>query len=235
MTEILICGACGAMGKILAEELKNETDMRAACGVDSLAKANNGKIYADFSNIFEQIDVVIDFSSRVNIQARLDFAKTRKIPLVIGTTGLTADDTELIEAYSNSIPIFLDSNFSPAVFTLEKLAKEAAKRLVGFDVTIVETHRSGKKDSPSGTAKTLQKTIENAKKCGISVYSIRGGNMTGTHEIHFFGKDETLTLTHRAEDKKAFARGAIQAAKFLLKKRKGLFDMNDLYKKTLSE
>lgn len=228
MTELLVCGAMGAMGKILLEELKRETDMRATCGVDLLAKTNRYPIYKCFLDVSKKVDAVVDFSSPNGLEERLDFVKTRKIPLVVGTTGLTEQDVERIKTYARQIPIFVAANFSPAVFLLEKLAEEAAKRLVDFDAAIVETHRLDKKDRPSGTAKTIAESLNKIRNEKIPVHSLRGGSVTGTHDIVFFGNGETLTLSHRAEDKRVFAIGAIQATKFLLKKRKGLFGMKDL-------
>lgn len=232
MTKVLICGVCGAMGKTLLsllEETKGE--FCALCGVDIHPTALSIPVYQQFSQVVENVDLVIDFSSPDLLADRLQFALQRKIGIVVATTGFLERDFSLLREYAKEIPIFQTANFSPAVFYMQKVVQHLSKALPDFQLSIVETHHKHKKDAPSGTAKALIKDVDE----DIPVFSIRGGSVVGIHEAIFFGEDETLTITHHAQSKKIFALGALQASKFLLKQTNGLFDMNDLYKNTPSD
>ncbi len=233
MTDILICGSCGAMGKTLLELLKTEDGMRAVCGVDPVQSTIEIPVYADFSYVVEQVDVVIDFSSPDGLDQRLSFAETRKCPIVIATTGLSDYDRALIEKTAKKIPVFYAANFSPAVAVMKQLLIFAARALPQFELTVIETHHKNKKDAPSGTAKTLVEPLKFTGK-EIPVFSLRYGRVVGEHEAVLSGEDETLRIAHRAESKAVFARGAVIAAKFLCKQKSGLYGMDDLYKITPS-
>ena len=221
------------MGKTLFEILKKEDGMRAVCGVDPVQATASIPVYADFSSVAEQVDIVIDFSSPDRLEERLSFAENKNCPIVIATTGLTDYDRALIEKTAKNIPVFYAANFSPAVAVMKRLLVFAARALPEFDLTVIETHHKNKKDAPSGTAKTL---IEPLKFTGkdIPVFSLRYGTVVGEHEGVFSLEDETLKIVHRAESKAVFARGAIIAAKFLCKQNRGLYGMDDLYKITPS-
>ncbi len=244
--KILLCGACGKMGKMVAE-LAAAQGETVVCGVDLAPAPMPFPVYPSFAEVTEAADVLIDFSSPSRLEERLRFCETRSIPAVLASTGYTESDLSLIENYSTRVPVFKTGNLSLGVNILQRLVKEAARALgEGFDAEIVERHHREKKDAPSGTALMLAKSVnegfgggrENvygrqgvigARKANeIGVHAVRGGTIVGEHEVMFAGEDEILTLSHSARSRKVFAAGALKAAHFMLKKRPGIYDMDDL-------
>lgn len=192
----------------------------------------------------EDIDVAIDFSYPGNLDMLLECAVRRRLPLVIGTTGLTRAQGEAIRAAGGQIPIVWANNFSTGVTVLCRLARMAAQALGDeFDIEIVETHHNQKEDAPSGTAKALLASVDpdgaydvvygregRPGKRGreIGMHALRGGTVAGEHSVHFFGQMEELELRHRADSREIFARGALKAARFAVAARPGLYDMEDV-------
>ena len=190
------------------------------------------------------LDVAIDFSYPGNLSMLLDTAMRRRLPLVIGTTGLTAQQGDAIRAAASVIPIVWANNFSTGVTVLVRLARMAAEALGGdFDIEITETHHNKKEDAPSGTAKMLLSAVDpkgeydvvNGRegrpgKRGheIGMHALRGGTVAGEHSVHFFGQMEEIELRHRADSREIFARGALRAARFAVQARPGLYDMEDV-------
>ena len=190
------------------------------------------------------IDAAIDFSYPGNLQDMLDNAVSRRLPLVIGTTGLTAEQGDAIRAAASVIPIVWANNFSTGVTVLSRLVREAAAALgEDFDIEIVETHHRLKEDAPSGTAKMLLSSIDpdgthevlygregRPGKRGreIGVHALRGGTVAGEHSVRFFGQMEEIELRHRADSREIFARGALRAAAFAAKAQPGLYSMEDV-------
>lgn len=190
------------------------------------------------------VDAMIDFSYPGNLQMVLESALKRKLPLVIGTTGLTAEQGDAIRAASDMIPIVWANNFSTGVTVLVRLARMAAEALgEDFDIEITETHHKMKEDAPSGTAKMLLSAVDpdgeyavvNGRegrpgKRGreIGMHALRGGTVAGEHSVHFFGGMEEIELRHRADSREIFARGALRAAAFATKAGPGLYDMEDV-------
>lgn len=190
------------------------------------------------------VDVMIDFSYPGNLTAVIDSAVRRKIPLVVGTTGLTKEQGEAIRAASAQIPIVWANNFSTGVTVLCRLARMAAQALGDeFDVEIVETHHKLKEDAPSGTAKALLAAVDpdgeydrvhgregRPGKRGkeIGVHAVRGGTVAGEHSVMFFGQLEEIELRHRADSREIFARGALRAAAFVRNADPGLYDMENV-------
>ena len=190
------------------------------------------------------IDAAIDFSYPGNLEALLGSAVRRRLPLVIGTTGLTPQQGDMIRAASAQIPIVWANNFSTGVTVLTRLCRMAAEVLGDdFDIEIAETHHNQKADAPSGTAKALLAAVDPdgayAVKDGrsgitgkrgreIGMHALRGGTVAGEHSVHFFGQMEEIELRHRADSREIFARGALRAAKFAVKAKPGLYDMEDV-------
>lgn len=188
--------------------------------------------------------VMIDFSYPGNLEAVLSSAVRQKLPLVIGTTGLSAEQGDAIRAASDMIPIVWANNFSTGVTVLVRLARMAAEALgEDFDIEITETHHNQKEDAPSGTAKMLLSAVDphgeyavvNGRegrpgKRGreIGMHALRGGTVAGEHSVHFFGHMEEIELRHRADSREIFARGALRAAKFAAGAKPGLYDMEDV-------
>ena len=246
-TKILICGACGKMGGNVLSLLENDEEAVAVAGVDLFPKEIGIPVYKNFDGVQEQADVIIDFSSAENLQARLDYAKNNSLSIVLASTGFTTDDLKLVDEYAKFVPIFKTANLSLGVNLMQALCKVAAEILgENYDIEIIEKHHNLKKDAPSGTALMLADTINEAfdgkkeyvngregivgqrKREEIGIHAVRGGTIVGEHEVSFCGEDEIITISHSARSKRVFAVGAIRAAKFLKGKPAGIYAMKDL-------
>lgn len=250
MINALICGICGKMGENLVNLLENDGEMTVVCGVDVRTNdaPNSGlpPIYPTFNGVKEKIDVIIDFSSPAVLKDELLWAEKAGCPVVLATTGYSEADLLLIEAAAKKIAVFKTGNFSLGINLLVKLVKKAAQTLgEGFDIEIIEKHHNQKVDAPSGTALMLADSVNEAYSGGkeylygrsgavgkrgkeIGLHAVRGGTIVGEHEVMFAGDDEIITLTHSARSKRVFAVGAIRAAKWLIGKPAGKYDMNDV-------
>ncbi len=244
---IILCGACGKMGGNVLSLLANDPDAVAVCGVDLFPKEIGIPVYTTFADVKEEADVIIDFSSPVNLAERLEYAKTHKLGIVLAATGFSAEDLKLVDEYAHSVAIFKTANLSLGVNLMQALIKTAAEVLgEAYDVEIIERHHNLKKDAPSGTALMLAETINEAfdgkkrfvngregivgarEKSEIGIHAVRGGTIVGEHEVMFAGEDEILTISHSARSKRVFAVGAIRAAKFLPQKEAGMYEMKHL-------
>ena len=245
--KVMISGCNGAMGQIVSKLIDETDDMEVICGFDKVAREfPDFQVVEDLKEIYEldlSPDVIIDFSSADCTPKVLSFAAKHKIPVVVATTGFAEEDIKLLKGYTHEIPIFMSANMSYVVNLLKKNLMQISPKLADFDIEIVETHHNHKLDAPSGTAKMLAETIKNAlngrkkivfnrsgerKENEIGVTSVRGGNIVGTHSIYFYGKNETLEITHTAHSRELFAEGAIKAARFIVTKQKGLYSMSSL-------
>ena len=244
---VIVCGACGKMGGNVLSLLTDDTQATAVCGVDLFPKEIGIPVYKTFSDVTEQADVIIDFSSPIGLKERLDYAKANGLGVVLAATGFTADDLKMVEEYAKEIAIFKTANLSLGVNLMQALIKTAAEVLGdAYDVEIIERHHNLKKDAPSGTALMLADTINQAfdggkkyvngrdgivgarEKSEIGIHAVRGGTIVGEHEVMFAGEDEIITITHSARSKRVFAVGAIRAAKFLKGKQAGMYEMKHL-------
>jgi 4-hydroxy-tetrahydrodipicolinate reductase len=237
---ISLLGAHGRMGEAICAAVQSNPDLTIAAKCDrggSLARAIAGG------------DLAIDFSS---VEATKDICEAcldNKTPLVIGTTGHSADQRKLIETAAASLPIVFAPNFSVGVNTLFWLTRKTAELLgPDFDLEIVEMHHRLKKDAPSGTAEKLAEILSEVRKLDvqkdvahgrqgmigqrpkaqIGMHSLRGGDTVGDHHVIFAGPGEQLSLTHRASSRETFARGALRAARWIVGKQPGLYDMEDV-------
>ena len=226
----------GRMGRMIDQVLAQDEEMEVAGFVGPGACASLDEI-AD-------IDAAIDFSYPGNLEQMLACAVARRLPLVIGTTGLTDAQGDAIRAAAAQIPIVWANNFSTGVTVLSRLCRMAAQALSDdFDIEIVETHHNQKADAPSGTAKALLASVdphgvysvENGRvgmtgKRGreIGMHALRGGTVAGEHSVRFFGQMEEIELRHRADSREIFARGALRAVKFAVAAKPGLYDMEDV-------
>lgn len=247
MTDIIIQGIYGRMGRTLVEKIAGRTDCRVVAGVDR----ENGHlgdipVYTDFSQLTGG-GVIIDFSSPAGAVAAATYGAEAGVPCVICSTGLSAQDEAALEAASNKTPIFRSANMSVGVNVLIELARQATRVLGGeFDIEIVEKHHRNKLDAPSGTALMIANAI-NAEAGGkyeyvydrsqvrqkrgdreLGISSVRGGGIVGEHEVLFCGPEEVVTLQHSAGSRGVFADGAIQAALFLAAQQPGYYTMTDL-------
>ena len=218
---VLVVGAAGRMGKTIIELAKADPaiEIVAQCDLgDSIEPA------------IKSCDVAIDFSNPDAITEICRAALQHGISLIIGTTGHSQQQRQLIEEAARSLPIVLASNFSVGVNVLFWLTRKAAELLgQDFNPEIIETHHKMKKDAPSGTAKTLAEVLKAAQKISeIPIQSIREGEVVGEHTVIFTGPGERLELTHRAASREIFARGALRAAHWVMGKPPGLYSMQDV-------
>lgn len=236
MSRIGIIGSEGRMGRALMEAIAAAGEEHAG-GIDvggdplALAKAS---------------DVLVDFSSPRALEANLDAAMTAGVPIMVGTTGLAERHHFLVDHAADAIAVLQTGNTSLGVTLLAHLVREAASRLgEDWDIEIVETHHRMKVDAPSGTALLLGEAaaagrgielgansargrdgITGAREQGaIGFASLRGGSVPGDHTIHFLADNERLALSHLAENRAIFAKGAIRAAQWLTGKPAGRYTM----------
>ncbi len=247
MIKAILVGACGKMGINVTARAKEDNEIKIVAGIDKYNCGMQYPVFPTFKDINTDADVIIDFSNPLLLDDLLAFATEKKIPIVIATTGYTDAQIEKIKETSKIVPIFFTFNMSVGVNLLCSLAKKAASILGdGFDIEIVEKHHNQKLDAPSGTAIMLANSIntvfddkltyeydrhsKRAKrpKNEIGIHSVRGGTIVGEHDVIFAGCDEVITLSHAAHSKQVFATGAIKAAKFLVTKSCGIYDMNDI-------
>ena len=255
MTRIIMHGANGRMGKVITGLLAGDPDAEIVAGVDIAPGDAPYPIYTSLSEVKEEADVIIDFSSSKIVDQLLETAVSKNLPVVLCTTGLSEDQLANVRKKSQQIAILKSGNMSLGINTLTGLLKEATKVFgdAGFDVEIVERHHNQKLDAPSGTAIMLADAINEAaggkyeyiydrsqrrekrdkKELGIS--AVRGGTIPGTHEIIFAGPDEVIELRHIAYSRSIFGNGAISAAKYLAGREPGLYDMNDVIASMQSE
>ncbi|MFN2542579.1 MAG: 4-hydroxy-tetrahydrodipicolinate reductase [Chthoniobacterales bacterium] len=218
---ILLVGAKGRMAQTIVDLAKAEPNIEivAQCDLgDAIAPAMNNS------------DVSIDFSHADAIEEICRAAVVQRQPLVIGTTGHSAAQRQLIQETAQSVPIVFASNFSVGVNALFALTRRAGEILRDFDISIVETHHTMKKDAPSGTAKTLAQIAKSTRKIDkeIPIESIREGEVVGEHTVTFSTMSERLELTHRAASRAIFARGALRAAAWVIGKPARLYSMQDV-------
>ncbi|WP_343338260.1 4-hydroxy-tetrahydrodipicolinate reductase [Terrisporobacter petrolearius] len=245
MLRVIINGYSGSMGKVLTKCVNEDSELQLVCGVSRDELDVTFKTYHKMSEVEENADIIIDFSNHCAIYDVLDYATKIKTPLVIATTGFNDEELGAIEKASAIIPIFHSSNMSLGVNVLVKLVKDAAKALNGFDIEIIEKHHNKKLDSPSGTAVMIANGIkevvqdseciygrygrsEKRKPTEVGIHAIRGGTIVGEHTTIFAGHDEVVEIKHTAQSKDIFAKGAIAAAKFLVNKKAGYYNMNNM-------
>ncbi len=225
---VLIIGSSGRMGCEIKTLLEADKNLTYAAGV-SLEGISDKKTKSKLSDIdTASIKVVIDFSSPEFSLKTAEWCAQSKLPLVCGTTGFTATNFKVLTGFSKRIPLLYASNMSVGVAVLRQ-ALGALKGLADYDFQIVETHHAKKKDKPSGTAITLQTELEKILKRKLPpTESIRGGGVFGVHTVYVMGAEETLEFTHSALSRAVFARGAVRAAKYLLKQKAGLYSIDDV-------
>lgn len=249
MIKIIMHGCNGKMGQVISELLLENGEMEIVAGIDLRDTiANTYPVYANIDECKEDADVIIDFATADAVDALLEYATRKKMPIVLCTTGLSEMQLMKIKEISTKIPMLRSANMSLGVNTMLKLVQVAAKVLAisGFDMEIVEKHHNQKIDAPSGTALALadainevfgneysyqyDRTKEKKSRCEkeIGIHAVRGGTIVGEHEVIFAGKDEIIELKHTAYSRAIFGKGAISAAKFLVGKPAGLYQMKDV-------
>ncbi|MBV7265972.1 4-hydroxy-tetrahydrodipicolinate reductase [Erythrobacter ani] len=239
MAQFGIIGHKGRMGRAIIDAIE-EAGHEFCVGVD---------LGGDPAPLLGQCDVVVDFSSPEALEQNLRSAKLAGIPILIGTTGLEEKHFVLLSAASETIPVLQTGNTSLGVTLLAHLVREASAKLgAEWDIEILEMHHRMKVDAPSGTAKLLGEAAADARgidlpdnmesgrhgqtgerrEGAIGFATLRGGTVAGEHSVIFAGKEERLTLSHTAEDRSIFARGAVRGAEWLIGKAPGRYSMNDV-------
>jgi 4-hydroxy-tetrahydrodipicolinate reductase len=239
MANFAVIGHKGRMGHALAQAIAS-AGHALSVGVD---------IGGDPSVHAPQCDVIVDFSAPQALAANLEAAKAGNTPILIGTTGLADEHFALIEDAAKAVPVLQTGNTSLGVTLLAHLVHEAASRLGSdWDIEVLEMHHRMKVDAPSGTAKLLGEAA--AKGRGIALAdnmesgrhghtgargegaigfaTLRGGTVAGEHSVIFAGDEERITLSHSAENRMIFARGAVRGAEWLIGKPPGRYTMEDV-------
>ena len=249
MVRIIMSGCNGHMGQTITRIVSETEGVEIVAGVDRFqGRENPYPVYGDISECIEEADVVIDFSAASALESLLEYGKKTGNPLVLCTTGYSAEQKAAIDKASEELAVLRSANMSLGVNVLAKLLTEAVKQFApaGFDIEIVEKHHNLKKDAPSGTALYLADAVnsgadnkysyvfdrssrsEARPHDEIGISAVRGGNIPGDHDVIFAGEDEVITFSHRAYSKAVFARGAVQAAIFMKGKKAGMYTMQDV-------
>ena len=248
MVNIFLNGCCGRMGKAIAELCYNNPDYRIVAGGDIISNDSyDFPVYTSLNECTEDFDVIIDFSNAKAVPTILEFALTRNKPFICCTTALSDETVASILEASEKIAVFKSANMSLGINLMVELCKKATKILYPeFDIEIVEAHHNRKLDAPSGTAMMIASAIDQEipdtveyvydrhsvnkarAKNEIGISSIRGGNIVGEHSAMFISDEEILTISHSAQTREVFAKGALTAAKFMAGKEKGYFTMSDV-------
>lgn len=249
MTKIIMLGCNGRMGQMITDLVAQDDEAKIVAGIDVVNNRENPyPVFAALGECDVEADVIIDFSSANEFEARMDYAVEKQVPIIVCSTGLSEEQLAYMRQASEKVAVLKSANMSLGINLLLKLVKEAAEKLAteGFDVEIVEKHHNQKLDAPSGTALALADSVNEAvggqyeyvydrsqvrqkrgkKELGIS--AVRGGTIVGDHDVIFAGTDEVVTFSHTAYSRAVFAKGSIAAAKYIKGKGAGMYDMADV-------
>lgn len=249
MVRMIMHGCNGKMGQVITGICKEDENIEIVAGVDPYTELKNSyPVFAKISECDVQADVIVDFAAAPAVDELLAYSVEKQIPVVLCTTGLSEEQLAKVEETSKKVAVLKSANMSLGINMLMDLLQKAAKVLApaGFDMEIVEKHHNQKVDAPSGTALALADSINEAldnaynykydrsqerkkrEKYEIGIQAVRGGNIVGEHEVIFAGTDEVIEFKHTAYSKAVFAKGAVEAAKFLAGKPAGRYEMSDV-------
>ena len=262
MMKIAIAGATGRMGKMLIEAVLNSSDTElvgalehdscSLLGEDAgafLGKKTGVAITSDLAKALSGAEFLIDFTRPEGTMAHLAVAQKTGSKMIIGTTGLSAEQIDRLKRASTNLAIVFAPNMSVGVNATFKLLEIAAKMLnEGYDIEIIEAHHRHKVDAPSGTALRMGEVIADAlgeKLDDVAVYAreghtgerkagsigfatIRGGDIVGDHTVLFAGEGERIEISHKSSSRQSYAQGSLRAARFLQGQNSGLYDMQDV-------
>lgn len=253
MINLVIVGAAGRMGRAVAQAAAGDPQLSVKANIDRPEnfREGDGVWSSDLAAVLSGGDVVIEFSGPEGASSTASICATRRAPLVSGSTGLAEADEAAVQAAAKKVAVLRASNFSLGVAALRRAIKAALAALpAGWDVEIVERHHRMKKDSPSGTALTLagdaleaRGLARDALRFGregavgarppaeIGVHAVRGGTWVGDHQVLLAGEGEWLELRHVAQDRAAFAHGALAAARFVAGAGPGLYTLDHVLDK----
>lgn len=249
MVRIIMHGCNGKMGQVITGLVADDPNAQIVAGIDIADNRDNGyPVFTDIKKCDVAADVIVDFAAAAAVDALLDYSVEKQIPVVLCTTGLSDEQLAKVKECSARVAILKSANMSLGINTLMKLLKDAANVFApaGYDIEIVEKHHNQKVDAPSGTAIALADSINEARggeyeyvydrsqvrkkrdKKELGISAVRGGTIVGEHEVIFAGIDEVIEFKHTAYSKSVFAKGAVEAAKFLAGKPAGMYDMADV-------
>ena len=249
MVKLIMHGCNGKMGQVITKMVKEDANAKIVAGIDKyMGVPNDYPVFESIAKCDVEADVIIDFSNASAVDELLDYCEEKKVPVVLCTTGLSEEQLQRVKIVSEKVAVLKSANMSLGINLLLKLLQDAAKVLgvAGYDIELVEKHHNQKVDAPSGTALALADSINDAlddaytyvydrsqvrqkrdkKQIGIS--AVRGGTIVGEHEVFFAGEDEVIEFKHTAYSKAVFAKGAVEAGKFLKGKGPGLYGMQDV-------
>lgn len=249
MVKAIMHGCNGHMGRVITDIIKNTEGIELVAGIDKYTKVPNE--YPVFENIGAcdvEADVIIDFSNAAAADELLGYCVEKQVPVVLCTTGLSEEQLAKVEESAKKVAVLKSANMSLGINLLLKILQDATKVLspAGYDIELVEKHHNQKLDAPSGTALALADSINeamgneyeyvydrsqvrkkrDAKEIGIS--AVRAGTIVGEHEVIFAGIDEVIEFKHTAYSRSVFAKGAVEAGKFLAGQPAGMYDMGDV-------
>ncbi len=260
MIKIAVTGACGRMGGLIIENILRSKDLKLVAAIDVSNIARDiGEVMRigalnlpveSANNIDKALerskpDVLIDFTIAEAAVKNVLAAARKKVHIVVGTTGFTPEQRSIMETAIkyNGVSAVISPNFSIGVNVFYGLLAEAAARLRGYDIEIIEAHHNQKKDAPSGTAMKAAETITKVlgerkyvygrqgltpRKMEIGIHAVRGGDIVGDHTVLFAGDGERIEIKHQAHSRQAFARGAVTAAEWVCTARSGVYEMRDV-------
>lgn len=249
MTKVIMNGCNGKMGQCITGICKDDPDITIVAGIDVYdGIANEYPVFPSLGACDVEADVIIDFSNANAVDELLDYCEAKEMPVVLCTTGLSEEQLARVNVVAQSAAVLKSANMSLGINTLMELLRKAALVFApaGFDMEIVEKHHNQKVDAPSGTALALADAMNEAledaytykydrsqervkrDKYEIGISAVRGGTIVGEHEVIFAGQDEVIEFKHTAYSKAVFAKGAVEAAKFLAGKPAGRYDMADV-------
>ncbi len=249
MVKMIMHGCNGKMGRVITELVNADENVEIVAGVDTYMGTSNAyPVFAKVEECDVEADVVVDFSNAAAVDGLLAYCRAKNLPVVLCTTGLSEEQLAKVEETAKETAVLRSANMSLGINLLMKLLQDAAKVLApsGFDVELVEKHHNQKLDAPSGTALALADAVNAAlnqeytynydrskerkkrEKKEIGIAAVRGGTIVGEHEVLFAGTDEVIEFKHTAYSRSVFAKGALEAAKFLAGKPSGMYDMSDV-------
>lgn len=242
MTHVAVAGATGRTGsEVVAEARERGHDVQAL----SRDPAGNQRDIAELAAVLADVDLLVDFTVPSATREHVGVARSAGVPVVIGTTGFSEQGMTALRAASEAVPVLKAANFARGVAALRRAVRAAVAALPSYDIELTETHHNGKRDAPSGTATTILEDIADAREAEmkrvhgregehlregaeVGVHVRRAGNVRGEHELMLAGNDEVLTLEHRAESRRVFAAGAVDAAEWLVDRDPGFYRFEEV-------
>ena len=253
MTDVILSGACGRMGRAIAEAAVS-ANARIVAGVDQFNGNCAFPLYTRMNQVDVASDVVVDFSVHTATPDLIDFAERTGIPLVIATTGHTKAEMDAIRDLSKKVAVFHSGNMSVGINLMITMCRNITSAVgSNADIEIIEKHHNKKLDAPSGTALMIANAIRDAHPdeieytydrsarretrptSEIGISTIRGGNIVGEHEVMFCMGNEILSVKHTAIGRALFAEGALRAAAYMKGKTAGFYTMEDLLKDAIDK